>query len=391
MYWSRTKALLTSSSVLGVSDQILFSITGFFVNILASRSLTGNAFGEFAIAQSLFIFVVGVHNSFFLEPTVLRYISSNDRLKWNDIYFLLIGSLVIAAVCMAISIFIHNIYFSVYSFALIFISIYWSVRRILYALALRRFTFMMSIAYFISGGILLIAGLHFKIVWLLYLNIGLPSVFVCAMFFTAGRGLMYNEVAIFSFVGKIDIRFSGWVFLTTLVSWFPLNIVYYLPRMTLADKAGFKIFSLLLIPTFTIANGLVNGRLRTVIDRSKNSIKIGTLVLQGVAVSTIGFVLSPAILYLLGRNVATFSLLIEVFIYSVLFVVNNFLLNKFRLSGRASVESIYYGLNSILILPISLLFIATIEQMLVLINFAQLVGACYLYFMDRTDIYRKVE
>ena len=79
--FSGGKIIWLGRATVSVVDQGLVSGSNFVLNILLAAWLSPSEYGEFAIAQSAFLFLAGFHNSLFLEPvSVLGPASYQDRM-----------------------------------------------------------------------------------------------------------------------------------------------------------------------------------------------------------------------------------------------------------------------------------------------------------------------
>jgi len=65
---SAKKLAWVGKGVLAITDQGLLSGSNFLLGVLLARWLTPNQYGAFALGFSIFLFLSGLHNAFFLEP-----------------------------------------------------------------------------------------------------------------------------------------------------------------------------------------------------------------------------------------------------------------------------------------------------------------------------------
>lgn len=155
---------------LSVSDQFVFSLGNFILNILLARFMTASEYGAFAIAFSLFLFSAGFSTAFFSEPLSVighsRYSINIKEYVGVSICMQTMFSLLLAflfAIIMIIFRFfkpIDNVtLFSLFGVAIFtpFILFFWFLRRICYLEGDAHFALLGSFVYTIS----LLAGLFF--------------------------------------------------------------------------------------------------------------------------------------------------------------------------------------------------------------------------------------
>lgn len=127
-----------------VGDQTLFSATNFLLNVLLARWLGKEAYGVFAVAYSVFIFVMVVHSALLIEPMLVfgpgrykgRFIAYLRALVWGGHgWFALVSSVLLACGGVVLQVAgSPQLAAALYGFALVqpFISLLWMMRRATY-------------------------------------------------------------------------------------------------------------------------------------------------------------------------------------------------------------------------------------------------------------------
>lgn len=75
----RTARQLTGRATLNVLDQVVSSATNLGLSVLVARSLSADGFGSFAVAFTIYAFLVGASRAVISQPLVVRYSARGEQ------------------------------------------------------------------------------------------------------------------------------------------------------------------------------------------------------------------------------------------------------------------------------------------------------------------------
>ncbi len=248
----------------GLADQWFFSGANFIANILLARWLPMEEYGAFALAFSIFLFVLSVHSALLTEPMLVL---GSGRLKGHlraYLKFLLQGHMLISLLGMALFLLALPHVFSapqvVLSETMMWMAL--SLPILLLPWLLRRFFNLKSrtdlaaissaiyMAVFLCG-ILLAEGLTNLSGQTAFMAMGLASLVSCLPFLPFSKTITDEEPRK-HFTGYLNVQwaYAKWSVPSAIAIWVSLNFVYLLiPYFySLQETALFKAASNLVNP-----------------------------------------------------------------------------------------------------------------------------------------------
>ena len=290
-----------------ITDQVLFAVSNFALNIMLARWLSTSDYGAFVSAYAIFLLLSGVHNSLIVEPMFVfsagRYAGSFNaylrrvtRYHWGLVALLALPGLLLGVGArygfMGGGVTAIFEAFAVISLAAPFILFYWLVRRACYSRHAAPVAVTGSVLYL---GIML-AGLYsLNALSLLSVSSAMLTVALAAFVAACGTAVRLGLAAKQQPLTDVNLfkehwEYGRWVIATTFANWIPSNLFYMiLPVWAGLEASGaLRAMSLPVMPVGNLFVALALLLTPNLVAR-RGSVRFWHLVTKGIALfSAIG-------------------------------------------------------------------------------------------------------